>query len=122
MNVRPIRNDRDYQRALKRIEGLMNAAPGTAEGDLLELLAVLIENYEQKRFPVDPPDPVEFIRNVMEFRGYGQSALANVLESRPRASEILNRKRPLTLEQVRRITKAWQVPADPLIQEYHLNQ
>ena len=120
MDIQPIRTEQDYEQALGRIEALMDAEPGTAEGDLLEMLVVLAENYESKHFAIDEPDPIEFIRNAMEFRCAGQNDLAVVLGSRPRASEILNRKRPLTLDQIRRITRAWQVPADPLVREYEV--
>jgi len=79
-----------------------------------------VDAYEQKHFPIAEPDPVEFIKNVMEFRGAGQGDLATVLDSRPRASEILNRRRPLTLGNIRKITAAWHIPADALIDEYEL--
>ena len=120
MNIRPVHNEADYDAALGRIDHLMDAEPGTPDGDELELLAMLVERYEQKHHAIEAPDPVEFLKNIMDFKGVGQNGLAAVLSSRSRASEILNRRRPLTLDQIRKITGAWQVPADPLIGEYEV--
>jgi len=121
MNIRPIHTKVDYEATLERIDSLMDAQPGTADGDELDVLTMLVEHYEQKQFPIDSPDPVEFIKNAMEFLGVEQKGLADLLNSRSRASEILNRRRPLTLDQIRRIAAAWQIPADPLIGEYEVN-
>ena len=120
MDIKPIRSEADYQTTLNRIEVLLNAEPGTPEGDELDVLSILAEAYEQKNHAIAEPDPVEFIKNVMEFRGDGQGELAAILDSRPRASEILNRRLPLTLGNIRKITAAWHVPADALIDEYEL--
>ena len=122
MDIKPIHTTADYEDSLSRIESLMNAEPGTPEGDELDILVTLVEAYEEKHYPIAAPDPVEFIKNVMEFRGEDQAALARVLHSRSRASEILNRQRRLTLNQIRRIATAWNVPADPLIEEYELGE
>lgn len=121
INIAPIRTDADYEAALERIADLLDAEFGTSEGDELDILTTLVEAYERTRFPIDAPDPVEYIKNTMEFMGVGQSGLAKVLNSRSRASEILNRQRPLTLNQIRRITSQWRVPSDPLIVEYDVN-
>lgn len=120
INVTPIHTNADYEAALERITVLMDAQPGTPEGDELDILTTLVEAFERVHFRIDAPDPVEFIKNTMEFMGIGQSGLAEVLNSRSRASEILNRQRPLTLNQIRRITKQWRVPSDPLINEYKI--
>jgi len=120
MDIKPIRTDADYRATMARIEHLFDAEFGSIEGDELEVLSMLVDAYEQKHFPIGEPDPVEFIKNVMEFRGAGQGDLAAVLDSRPRASEILNRRRPLTLGNIRKITAAWHIPADALIDEYEL--
>ena len=120
MNIKPIHSEADYVESLTRIEALMDAKPATPEGDELDILATLVEVYEEKHFPIRAPDPVEFIKNVMEFQGVDQAGFARILNSRPRASEILNRRRQLTLNQIRQITVAWKVPADPLIMEYKL--
>jgi HTH-type transcriptional regulator/antitoxin HigA len=120
MNIKPIHSEDDYVESLARIDALMDAKPGTPQGDELEILATLVEAYEESRYPVEAPDPVEFIKNVMEFLGLDQAEFGRLLQSRPRASEILNRRRQLTLNQIRQITTAWKVPADPLIREYEL--
>ena len=120
MNIKPIHSEADYLDSLVRIDALMDANPGTPEGDELDILATLVEAYEENHYPVDAPDPVEFIKNVMEFLGLEQAEFGRLLKSRPRASEILNRRRQLTLNQIRQITTAWNVPADPLIRDYEL--
>ena len=120
MDIKPIRSEADYKMNLDRIEALLDAEPGSPEGDELDVLSMLTEAYEQKNYAIAEPDPVEFIKNVMEFRGAGQGELAAILDSRPRASEILNRRRSLTLGNIRKITTAWHVPADALIDEYEL--
>jgi HTH-type transcriptional regulator/antitoxin HigA len=120
MNIKPIHSEADYLESLARIDVLMDAEPGTPEGDELDILATLVQAYEENHYPVEAPDPVEFIKNVMDFLGLDQAEFARLLQSRPRASEILNRRRQLTLNQIRQITRAWKVPADPLIREYEL--
>jgi len=120
MNIKPIHSEADYQESLARIDALMDANAGTPEGDELDILATLVQAYEEKHYPVEAPDPVEFIKNIMEFLGLDQAELGRLLQSRPRASEILNRRRQLTLNQIRQITTAWKVPADPLIRVYEL--
>ncbi len=122
MIIKPIRSDSDYRSALQRVDELMDAVPGTPEGEELDVLATLVEAYEERHVPIESPDPVEFIKNVLLFRGESQVDLARLLGSRPRASEILNRKRKLTLGQVRQIAVGWQVPADPLVRDYDLDQ
>ena len=120
MDIKPIRSDADYKETMSRIDALFDAEFGSQEGDELEVLSMLVDAWEQKYFAIAEPDPVEFIKNVMEFRGAGQGELAAVLDSRPRASEILNRRRPLTLGNIRKITAAWHVPSGALIGEYDL--
>jgi HTH-type transcriptional regulator/antitoxin HigA len=120
MKASPIRNEDDYKATLERIEQLMDAKAGTVESDELEVLSLLVEAWEETHYPIDDPDPIEYLKNVMEFKGLGQKDLAELLNSRPRASEILNRQRLPNLTMVRKISHAWQVPADPLIGEYHL--
>ena len=121
MDIKPIRTDADYEAALRRVDELMGARHLTPEGDELDVLVTLLEAYEQKRFVIDAPDPVDFIKNAMEFMGVEQSGLAALLNSRSRASEILNRRRPLSLEHIRKIVSGLHIPADPLINEYDLN-
>ena len=97
MEIKPIRNEADYDAALEAIDGLMGAAPDTPEGDKLEVLVTLVEAYEAERWSLEPPDPVSVIEHVMEARGLRQRDLATLIGSQPRASEVLNRRRPLTL-------------------------
>ena len=120
MNIQPIKNVADYEAALERIHELMDAERNTPEGDELEVLALVIDAYEDTHYPIDAPDPIDFLKDVMEFQGYAQKDLARLLNSRPRASEILNRQRPLTLSMIRLISQDWQVPTEPLIREYRL--
>ncbi len=120
MDISPIRTNADYRAAMARIDDLMDAEHGSREGDELDVLATLVEVYEQKYFPIESPDPIEFIKNAMELKGLDQTGLAEILDSRSRASEILNKKRALTLSQIRKIAMEWHVPADPLIREYEL--
>ena len=118
MNIKAIHSQRAYEAALSRIDQLMDAEHDSEAGDDLELLTALVELYERQVHPIGAPDPVEFLKSVMEFSGKTQKDLAELLNSRSRASELLNRKRSLTLENIRTISRNWNVPADPLIQEY----
>jgi HTH-type transcriptional regulator/antitoxin HigA len=113
----PIRSERDYDRALKEIAVYFDNEPkrGTAEADRFDVLATLIEAYEAKRWPVDPPDAVDAIRFRMEMSGLDQADLARLLGSRSRASEILRGKRSLTLEQAWKLHRQWHIPAESLL-------
>ena len=118
MNIRVIHSEKEYRAALGRIEQLLDAEYSSEAGDELELLAALVEIYENQAYPIEAPDPVDFLKNAMEFSGKTQKDLAELLNSRSRASELLNRKRSLTLENIRTISRNWGIPADPLVQEY----
>jgi len=120
MNILPVKTETDYEAALERINALMDAKRNTPEGDELEVLALLVSTYEDSHYPIDAPDPIDFLKDAMGFRGYVQKDLALLLKSRPRASEILNRQRPLTLSMIRLISQSWQIPVSPLIREYRL--
>ena len=122
MNIQPIRTDDDHRVALKEIERLWGAAPGTEEGDKLELLAALVEKYEENRWAIAEPewDPVDMLRYAIEELGHTQSELAQLLGSRSRASEILNRQRALTVEMIHAISEAWKIPAALLVKPYKL--
>jgi HTH-type transcriptional regulator / antitoxin HigA len=121
MEIKPIKTDSDHREALIEIERLWNAPEGTPEGDKLEVMIALVAAYEQKRWPVDPLDPVETIVGHMDLNGFTQADLAKLLGSRSRASEVLNRKRALTLEMIHKLHKEWQIPASLLIQPYKLD-
>ena len=112
-----IKNDREYAAALARIDQLMDAAPGTPEGDELELLATLVEVYEDKHFPIELPDPLEAIRFRMEQSGLKQQDLVPYIGSRSKVSEVLAGKRPLSLKMIRALHKGLGVPAEVLLRE-----
>ena len=120
MDIMPIRCEADYDAALGTIDSLMGTAPDTPEGDRLEVLVTLVEAYEARRWPVEAPDPVAMIEHAMEARGYRQKDLAAVIGSQPHASEVLNRRRPLTLPMIRALSAEWKIPADVLVREYAL--
>jgi len=120
MEIHPIHTDADHKAALAEIERIFDAAPGTPEADKLDILATLVERYEEQRWPVPEGDPVEIIRFMMEQRGEGQAGLARLFGSASRASEIINRKRALTMEMVRRLHREWGIPAELLIGSYEL--
>lgn len=120
MNIRPIRNEADYDAALEAIDSLMGASPDTQEGEWLDVLVTLVEAYEAHRWPVEAPDPISMIEHVMEARGYRQKDLAVLIGSQPHASEVLNRRRPLTLPMIRALSAEWHLPADALVREYEL--
>lgn len=116
--MKPIKTEADYQQVLARLEQIFDAVPGTPEGDELEVLAILVEHYESQRFPIDLPDPVEAIQFRMEQLGLRQSDLGKLIGSKSRISEVLNRKRKLTLEMIRQLSMSLAIPAQVLIQAY----
>lgn len=121
MNIKPIKTDSDYTEALQEIESLMNAKINTPEGDKLDVLVTLIESYEKKHHPILPPEPVEAIIHQMESQGLSMKDLESVLGSRARVSEILNRKRSLSLNTIRKLQKNLGISAEILIKPYDLH-
>ena len=115
MDIAPIKTQRDYRRALKQIEGLMTAKRNTPEGDRLDVLVTLVEAWEQKRFPMDLPDPVEAIKHHMDQNGLAPRDLIPFIGNRNRVHEVLSRKRPLTLKMIWRLHDGLGIPADSLI-------
>lgn len=118
MNIKPIKNETDYQNALDRLETIFDAKMGTPEGDELEILSILIDQYENVVSPIELPDPIEAIKFRMEQMGMKQKDLANVIGLKSRVSEILNKKRKLTLDMVRRLSLTLHIPTEVLVQEY----
>jgi HTH-type transcriptional regulator / antitoxin HigA len=118
MNIKPIKTKKDYQSALKRLEVIFDAKPNTNEGDELEILSLLIDNYEKEHDPIESPDPIEAIKFRMEQMGYKQKDLANIIGYKGRVSEILNKKRKLTLEMIRNLNEKLNIPLDALIKAY----
>jgi len=121
MEIHPIRNDEDHAAALREIERLWGAAAGTEDGDKLDILATLVEKYEESRWPiVDDSDPIDLLNYAIDELGHSQAELAELLGSRSRASEVLNRRRPLTVEMIHKIGQAWKIPADLLVRPSRL--
>jgi len=122
MDIRPLRTEDDYKTALGEIENLWGAPYSSPEGDRLEVLVTLVEAYEQKHYPIDPPDPIEAILHQMESQGLNRRDLEPLLGSRGRVSEILNRKRPLSIEMIRSLHTSLGISADVLVQPYELRR
>jgi len=122
MPLRPIRTEADYEQALAEINMLFEALPDTPAGDRLEVLATLVEAYEQKHHSVPPPDPIEALLYYLESRGLTRRDLEPYLGSRARVAEVLNRRRGLTIEMIRRLHQELGLPADVLIQPYPLRR
>nr|WP_249158176.1 helix-turn-helix domain-containing protein [Bradyrhizobium jicamae] len=122
VEIHPIRTKADYEAAIAEIERLWNAEPGTDDGDKLDILATLVERYENEHWPIDTSrvDPVDLLNYLVTDAGHTQAELAELLGSRSRASEVLNRKRALTVEMIHRISTEWKVPAELLIKPYRL--
>jgi HTH-type transcriptional regulator/antitoxin HigA len=118
MKLKPVKTKKDYQAALARLEFIFDAKKGSAEGDELEILGILIDQYENEHFPIDLPDPIEAIKFRMEQLGYTQSDLAKVVGLKSRASEILSKKRKLSLDMIRQIHDKLNISTDVLIQVY----
>lgn len=118
MEIKPIKTTKDYNQALKRLESIFDSKSETPEGDELEVLGILIDEYEKERFPIGLPDPIEAIKFRMEQMGYSQNDLAAIVGLKSRASELLNRKRKLSLEMIRKIHEELNIPTDVLIQAY----
>ena len=121
MDIRPIRNEEEHRAALEEIEALWGAAEGTPEGDRLDVLATLADAYEDRKWPVDALDPVEAIEAAMAHEGYGRAELAALI-GQSRATEVLQRKRALTLPMIRKIAAAWHVPERVLVKDYKLHR
>lgn len=118
MKMKLIKTKKDYQVAINRLEVIFDAKPNSKEGDELEVLSMLIDNYEKENYPIDFPDPIEAIKFRMEQLGYNQADLASIIGLKSRVSEILNKKRKLTLEMIRNLHETLNIPTDVLIQCY----
>ena len=118
MNIKPIRSEADYETALKTIDQLWDAAQGSPEADQLDVLVTLVEAYEEKHYPISPPDPIEAILHYMESQGLSEPDLQTYLGADTPVSEVLNRKRALSLDMIRKLHKGLGIPADILVQPY----
>ena len=118
MKLKRIKTELDYKQALERLEVIFDAESGSKDGDELEILGILIEKYENEYFPIELPDPIEAIKFRMEQMNYTQNDLANVIGLKSRASEVLSRKRKLSIEMIRKLHEYMHIPTDVLIQAY----
>ena len=121
VRIAPVRTEADYDEALREIERLMDAKPGSARGDRLDVLVTLVEAYEQRRWRIDAPDPIDAIKIMMEERGLTRRDLEKLLGSSGRVSEILNRKRSLSVEMMQRLHAELAIPAESFLRPARLN-
>ena len=121
MNIKPIKNEEDYIQTLNYIERLMDAKPNTPQMDELEVLTTLVEAYEEQHYNIDAPDPIEAIKFRMEQEGLKQKDLVSIVGSKSRVSEILNRKRKLTIEMIRNLHNQLHIPVESLFLDYKIN-
>ena len=122
MNIKPIKTETDYENALKRLEIIFNAQIGTPESDEADILGLLIDEYEKKYYPIEAPDPIEAIKIRMEEMHLKQVDLIKEIGGKSRVSEILNKKRKLTIEMIRNLTKRLNLSPELLISDYQLTQ
>jgi HTH-type transcriptional regulator / antitoxin HigA len=116
MDIKPIRGKADYERALRRVEELWDSPERSAESDELDILATLVEAYEREHYPIELPDPIEAIKFRLEQKGKDSSALIGVIGQRTRVYEVMQRKRPLSLNMIRNLHEKFEIPAEVLIQ------
>lgn len=118
MKIKPLKTKRDYNLAMARLENIFDSKSGTPEGDELEILGILIEKYEATHHPIEFPDPIEAIKFRMEQLGFSQSDLVKVIGFKSRVSEIMSKKRKLSLDMIRKLSSSLNIPTDVLIREY----
>lgn len=120
MNIKPIKTEKDYQKSLKRLEMIFDALPNTKDGDEAEILSLLIENYENQYYPIEAPDPIEAIKIRMEEMNIKQKDLVGIIGGKSRVSEVLNRKKRLTVDMIRELEKILHISASVLVNNYQL--
>jgi HTH-type transcriptional regulator/antitoxin HigA len=120
MNIQPIKTEIDYRLTLKRLEVLFDAPIGTIESDEADILGLMIDEYEKKHYPIEAPDPIEAIKIRMEEMHLKQIDLVNIIGGKSRVSEVLGRKRKLTVEMIRNLNQSLNLSPNLLIKEYHL--
>jgi HTH-type transcriptional regulator/antitoxin HigA len=124
MDIRPIRTDQDHRAALEEIDACWSAPEGSEKGDKLDVLVVLVESYEARRWPIEGDegfDPIDVLHYAIDELGHTQTEFADLLGSRSRASEILSRRRSLTVDMIHKISDAWKIPADLLVRPYRID-
>lgn len=122
MNVKPIKSDKDYRNALERLEVIFDAPIDTKEGDEAEIISLLIENYENEHYPIEAPDPIEAIKIRMEELNMRQKDLVGIIGGKSRVSEIMNRKKRLTVDMIRELEQILQISASVLVNDYQLTK
>ena len=120
MDIKPIKTEKDYERALDRLEVIFDAAPNSKDGDEAEILSLLIENFENKHFPIEAPDPIEAIKIRMEDMNLKQQDLVGVIGGKSRVSEVLNKKKRLTVDMIRELERVLNISASVLVNNYKL--
>ena len=120
MEIKPIKTEKDYERSLERLELIFDANPNSKEGDEAEILSMLIDSYENKHYPIEAPDPIEAIKIRMEEMNLKQKDLVGVIGGKSRVSEILNKKKKLTVEMIRELEKFLHISASVLVNNYKL--
>ena len=118
MDIKTLQSDQDYQKALLEVERLWDAPANSPESDIINIITLLIEDYEKRVRPIEAPDPIEFIQQVMEDRGLTRKDMESIIGPRGRVSDILTKKRPLTLDMIRRLSEKMQLPTDILVRPY----
>ncbi|WP_147676408.1 helix-turn-helix domain-containing protein [Algibacter pacificus] len=122
MEIKPIKTEKDYNKALERLELIFDASPNSKEGDEAEILSLLIENFENKHYPIETPDPIEAIKIRMEEMNLKQKDLVGVIGGKSRVSEILNKKKRLTVEMIRELERVLHISASVLVNNYQLTK
>lgn len=121
MEIKPIKTEKDYEKSLKRLEQIFDASPNSNEGDEAEILSLLIDNYENKHYPIESPDPIEAIKIRMKEMNLKQKDLVGVIGGKSRVSEILNKKKKLTVEMIRELERILHISASVLVHNYPLS-
>lgn len=122
MKIKPIKSEQDYEKALERLETIFDAMPNTKEGDEAEILSILIDSYENQHFPIEAPDPIEAIKIRMEEMNLKQKDLIGVIGGKSRVSEILNKKKRLTVDMIRELEGILHISASVLVNNYQLSK
>ncbi len=122
MEIKPIKTEKDYDKALERLEVIFDASPNSKEGDEAEILWLLIENYENESYPIEAPDPIEAIKIRMEEMEFKQKDLVGVIGGKSRVSEILNKKKRLTVDMIRKLEEKLHISASILVNNYQLTE
>ncbi len=122
MNIKPIKTDKDYEKALERLEVIFDSSVNSKEGDEAEILSMLIDNYENEHFPIDAPDPIEAIKIRMEEMNLKQKDLIGIIGGKSRVSEILNKKKRLTVDMIRELERILHISASVLVSNYNITK